>query len=151
VGSPAWDKGVQLFDSEIEKGLETAWISSDSNLTMSSPPGARPAVLIIDDEPLLVECFVENFADCGVELIGLSDPQRAQELARERTFAAAFFDYRMPKISGLELSRSFPPATRKFLITGELGLETPPGFEAVIGKPYSFQQIEKILRSLAAA
>ena len=64
------------------------------------------SVYFVDDEPLVLDEFVDNplFADCGFETVGFSsDPFKAIEEIIELDPDIVFTDLKMPEISGVDL------------------------------------------------
>ncbi len=97
------------------------------------PEAAAPAeasasaVLVVDDEELLLASLGGLLGANGYRVVLESDPRRALERLREETFAVVLSDQRMPGLSGLEflaLAREIQPHATRILITGVLNLDT---------------------------
>jgi DNA-binding NtrC family response regulator len=58
-------------------------------------------VLIVDDEPIIVESIKEYFPDLSI--VGFTDPTQALKALKSELFDIALVDYRMPGLSGLDL------------------------------------------------
>lgn len=75
--------------------------------------------VLIDDEPLsieLIKTYLKNIPD--IELIGsFYDPVPALKFIANRIPDLVFLDIEMPKINGLDLTRSLPVTTKVILIT----------------------------------
>ena len=69
------------------------------------PDIAPPSVLFVDDEPDLIETFVNNFEDVFEVLTATSGPQ-ALDVLRSREVAVLVTDQRMPGMHGLEVIRA---------------------------------------------
>jgi DNA-binding NtrC family response regulator len=62
-------------------------------------PGTK--VLIVDDEPIIVESITDYFQHLNI--IGFSDPAQALQALSSEFFDVLLVDYRMPGLSGLDL------------------------------------------------
>jgi len=62
----------------------------------------RPALLIVDDEPGIVESLTVAFEE-DYEVIGTTDPEEAMGVLGEREISVIIADQRMPGISGVDL------------------------------------------------
>jgi signal transduction histidine kinase/ActR/RegA family two-component response regulator len=111
----------------------------------SHPPSRRGRVLVIDDEPAIVD-IVERLLRSDHDTVGVVGGRRALQLLRDdRDFDVVFCDLTMPDMSGVELYEelqhaapeliermvfltggAFTPATRSFLARVEnLRLQKP--------------------------
>ncbi len=63
-------------------------------------PGTTPAVLIVDDDPLVVRLLTASFANEGFEVLTAGDGVAALHIARERRPAAIMLDIQLPKLDG---------------------------------------------------
>ena len=72
---------------------------------MRAPRAKRPVVLVADDEPDLMSLVKYALEDAGYEVLTASDGAEALDIALERTPDAAVLDVRMPKLSGLDVTR----------------------------------------------
>ncbi len=75
--------------------------------------------MVVDDEPLAVK-MLENFIARTPFLTleaSFTDPVAALEAIRDRQPQLVFLDIQMPDLSGMELSRMVPPATRIIFTT----------------------------------
>jgi DNA-binding NarL/FixJ family response regulator len=82
-----------------------------------------PRCLIADDHPALTSAVSAYLSHNGFEVVGpASDGRRAVELATEEQPELALVDFRMPRLSGLELVaalREVSPATRIVVYTAD--------------------------------
>ena len=62
-------------------------------------------VLVVDDEPGMVQLLVESLTDAGFEVVGHTDPQAALEAVHALDFDAVLTDIRMRGWNGHELCR----------------------------------------------
>jgi two-component system nitrogen regulation response regulator GlnG len=68
---------------------------------MNATPGMR--VLVADDEPSIRFVLRETLEEEGCEVVDVEDGDRALEELAANSFEIAFFDIRMPGLTGLEL------------------------------------------------
>lgn len=61
------------------------------------------SLLVVDDDPGVVDWLVEDLGDRGFRVEGLTDPQRALACVEERAFDLVISDVEMPGMRGLEL------------------------------------------------
>src|ERR1039457_3195341 len=76
---------------------------------------ARPRIALVDDEALLVESFVDEFAD-DFAVIGFTRPVAALRQLAAHEFSVVIADFRMPAMDGItflaRLKRSRPESPR---------------------------------------
>ncbi len=79
----------------------------ESLATLSEDITQRAAnrVLILDDEPGILEVLSQHLAGVGYECTTTTSPARALELLRDGGFALLLTDLRMPEMDGLEVVR----------------------------------------------
>jgi two-component system cell cycle response regulator CpdR len=105
-----------------------------------------PIVLVVDDEPLLLDMLCEMLDDLGCEAVCVDCPVKGLEkLATDERIALLISDVQMPIMDGFELAnraRERRPDMPIVLMSGkELGR---PGFP-VIKKPFSRPKLAEIL------
>jgi two-component system cell cycle sensor histidine kinase/response regulator CckA len=73
---------------------------------MSTAPGSRPTILVVDDEPAIVDLVKLTLESAGYPVLSACDGQQALALieARSRSIDLLLTDINMPNISGLELA-----------------------------------------------
>ena len=64
-------------------------------------------LLVVDDEPLILECFRYAFPHPQYQLITASDAANALTLFREKSPDVVLSDIRLPDLSGLDLFQQF--------------------------------------------
>ncbi len=62
-------------------------------------------ILVVDDEPDLLELIEYNIAQCGHEVITATDGARALELAKSRIPDMVILDVMMPRLTGYEVAK----------------------------------------------
>lgn len=86
----------------------------------------RPAVLIVDDEEIVLAALRETLRR-QYEVTAVSNPITALQLVQSQTFAAILTDQQMPQLTGLEFlaqAKLIQPDATRILITAVLSLNT---------------------------
>jgi two-component system response regulator AtoC len=116
------------------------------------------AILVVDDEPLLVRVLVRLLTDEGFDVVGANDGAQALRCVDERAFDLILCDVRMPVMDGPALLRALIARGRPFpplvFLTGHattddvdlLGL----GARAVRGKPVDTATLLALIAAHAA-
>lgn len=97
---------------------------------MGVPPGActsMPRILIVDDEPMVIEVLGSLLAEPGRELLTAQSAASALEHARAGELAVALIDKNLGADSGLELGRrlrELQPEIELILVTGYASIES---------------------------
>jgi CheY-like chemotaxis protein len=114
------------------------------------------SVLIVDDEPDIIEAISESVRDFHFHLLATSDPRQALSIIRQdRPLALLITDLFMPRMSGgrlLREARRIRPDLPALLLTG---IASPEEFvkwrrrgEHIIGKPWSDEEFRNIVISI---
>ena len=93
---------------------------------MESPP-PLPAVLIVDDDPMVLATLKVSLASEPYEVVVCSSGIDALKLLPEKDFAVIISDQRMPKMTGLDFlveCRRILPLAPRILLTAVLNLST---------------------------
>jgi signal transduction histidine kinase len=98
-------------------------LAAPANARDAARPGAGQRLLVVDDEPELVDVAVEMLAGLGYSPEGTTAPQVALKLLHEdpHRYAAVITDEVMPEMSGTRLTqhlREFAPALPVLLVSG---------------------------------
>jgi NtrC-family two-component system response regulator AlgB len=111
---------------------------------------ARATVLLVDDEPNILSTVRICLEDAGFAVEATSDPARALDEIRERSFDIAFFDLKMQPIDGMRLLREVRqrwPETTVVLMTAHGSVAT--AVEAIklgafdyLQKPFEFSELQ---------
>jgi CheY-like chemotaxis protein len=122
-------------------------------------PGSRakaPAVLIVDDEPLVRLCAVETVEDAGFEVIEAANADEAIRILESRSdIHVVFTDVHMPgSMDGLKLAHAvrnrWPPI--KIIVTSgreKVAEQDLPAGGRFVAKPYDPSGIRDALRAWA--
>lgn len=116
----------------------------------------RPSVLLVDDEPLIVETLTEILEEAGFRVLPAYDGWAALEKVTHCRPDYLLSDVLMPKMNGVELAiaiRKMYPSTRIMLFSGQAGIldilldGQRQGFEfELIAKPIHPQQLIEHLK-----
>jgi DNA-binding NtrC family response regulator len=104
-------------------------------------------IFYLDDEPELLELFVDTFSEAGLEISVFSEVSVALEAIKRQPPDLLFLDYRLSGITGDEIALSLDPSIPKVLITGDQQVKTKADFLIVFPKPYRAETVEAFIRS----
>ena len=120
-------------------------------------PIAEARVLVVDDDPTILDVLSDYLASINMESVTAEDGQTALQLATEQDFDVAIVDLGLPGISGLETIRRLKkirPETEVIIFTGNASLES--SLEAIrehvfdyLRKPTGLQEIQLVVRNAA--
>lgn len=88
---------------------------------------AKASILIVDDEPDILDALREQLSWEGYEVTACSNGAEALNALERRSFSVIISDQRMPGMCGLELmghARKLHPNASRVLLTGVLSLDT---------------------------
>jgi CheY-like chemotaxis protein len=115
----------------------------------------KPAVLVVEDEPLILMSTVDAFEEAGFEAIDAADGEQALQRLDERPdIRAIFTDVNMPgRYDGVELARIVRermPATIVVVTSGKMivSREALPEGGVFLPKPYRSSQVMALFASL---
>lgn len=107
-------------------------------------------VLVVDDEPLLLEIMCSMLEELGFEAICLECPIKGlKRIEEDQRIAMVITDIQMPAMTGFELAdqaRARRPELSVVLMSG--AHPGRPGFP-VIKKPFSQAQLAEVTASIA--
>jgi len=121
---------------------------------MSTTTIRRQAVVLIDDDPQVLEALRRVFRDEGFDLLSTSDPWEALDWIRTRNVGVLLADEHMPVMSGtslLQLAKSHSPTTARIMLTGYAGEGVvmharQEGLFQVFGKPWDDRELKRVIR-----
>lgn len=93
----------------------------------TSPSGPPPEILIVDDEPVVLNALKFTLEREGFHVTACTSPLKALAILAERDFSVIISDQRMPEMMGLDFlieSRRHRPHASRILITAVLALPT---------------------------
>ncbi len=118
-------------------------------------PGVK--VLIVDDEPIIVESIKEYFQHLNI--VGFADPVKALTALKAEYFDIVLVDYRMPGLSGLDLlieARRFSAYGVGILLTAYADKDLLRQFinqnviQKVLEKPLDLEDLGRVLEDAIA-
>ena len=87
----------------------------------------RKRVLVVDNEPDVLEAIVASLELSGYAVIAADSPLKALELCEQQPVDVAIIDFIMPKMDGLQLLariRQIRPLVRSIIISGQIASST---------------------------
>lgn len=103
-----WEVGRRMPDAAtVAQIAEALGVDAAALLAAAVEPQDSPNVLLVDDEPIILEGGVPILRALfpGANVMGLSQPARVLEFFREHAAALVFLDIELGRVSGLELCR----------------------------------------------
>ena len=127
-------------------------------LTLSSSPGPRGRVLIVDDEPILADILSEHLADRGYETEAAVRGEEAVSIVAQRSPDVVLLDITMPGIDGVTVLKRIQEldlAVPVIMVTGNgdeaIARETLRlGAFDYITKPVGFDRLDEVLSTAIA-
>ena len=110
---------------------------------------SRVSVYYLDDEPALCELFAEYFESGDIQVKTFTQAADAIAAVADESPMVMFIDYRLSDTDGEAVASQLPDDLPKVLITGDLAVTPDYPFEYIVSKPFSFRQVEEIIRTLA--
>ena len=109
-------------------------------------------ILLVDDEPDVVEVFERGLKLVGMRVDADTSPQEALQYFKPNTYDLAILDIRMPDMTGFQLHRAMkkrdPSITTCFLSAFEIQADefksvfpSMDGVKAIIKKPISINEL----------
>ena len=118
---------------------------------------SKLSVLVVDDDPDILEYLQDFLGAEGFEVTTLSDPTLAVERIRDEVFHLVVLDLMMPKVSGMDLLvqiRSVDDDIAVIILTGHPSLDTATAsiqheVSAYIHKPFTPQEFRDVIGRIA--
>ncbi len=108
-------------------------------------------IVYLDDEVDLLELFSELFSSEKVKVHTFSSPQEAIDYSTAHPPDLIFLDYRLPGTNGDEISKKLDSHLPKVLLTGDINNEFQVDYFSILQKPYSAEDVQKILRQFVSS
>jgi len=155
-GTPGVGARFTLYLPESHDAL-----APDATVPAMAPTGRGQTLMVVDDEPALVELAEELLAELGYEPIGYTDPKAALEALRSEPdrYDALLTDEVMPALTGTQLTealRAFVPQLPVLLVSGYGGPQLAAraaavGVTRVLAKPLQRGELAQALDQLFSA
>ena len=118
---------------------------------------SKLSVLVVDDDPDILEYLQDFLGAEGFEVTTLSDPTLAVERIRDEVFHLVVLDLMMPKISGMDLLahiRAVDDDIAVIILTGHPSLDTATAsiqhdVSAYIHKPFTPAEFRDVIARIA--
>lgn len=131
---------------------------------LAAVPAARPTppdepiqrcVLVVDDEPAIVELLEEALIDAGYDVIPAFDGRQALELAKRRHPDVVLSDVMMPRLSGTELVTGMRAtkdlaATPVILMSAATTARPFPN-QPMVTKPFDLDRLLELIDAVSAS
>ena len=109
----------------------------------------KKRILVVDDEPQILELYIQAFERAGYEVTAASNAQDALTEMKRRSCPVVISDLNMPGMNGVELCRQIRkdwPMTMVIAVTGyaslfELSDCRDAGFEDYFNKPVRLKEL----------
>lgn len=120
----------------------------------AAAPDSPVSILLVDDDPGILETLVDIFEEMGFQPQTASNGRQALALMRERFFNLALLDIRLPDMQGTELlgqARQIRPDMLCIMATGNASLPTAleslnQGAYAYLQKPIEVPHVKATVR-----
>lgn len=155
-GTPGAGARFTLYLPESHDAL-----APEATTPVDTPNGRGQTLMIVDDEPALVELAEELLAELGYEPIGFTDPKAALEALRSEPerYDALLTDEVMPVLTGTQLTealRAFAPQVPVLLVSGYGGPQLAAraaavGVTRVLAKPLERRELAQVLDQLLSS
>jgi two-component system response regulator HydG len=150
---PAHSPFRRLAAAQVEGGSVSHQPDEPSELREA--PGDGGIVLVVDDEPAIVESLTKIFRREGLAVLAATDGNAALDLLRKHRVGALLTDLMMPQTSGMDLLRAaktIAPETEVVLMTAYGTVETAvdamkEGAYDFVTKPLKRAHVVRIVRN----
>jgi two-component system NtrC family sensor kinase len=127
-------------------------------LCLEDAGGAGRRILVVDDEPTILDLFIDILGDAGYQVDTADNGAAAAEKVRNNHYDAVVSDVRMPQMNGIQLYDEILAARpelaqRVLFVTGDLIDPDTLAFVERIGartiaKPLDIQQVLRVIEDL---
>ncbi len=151
----ASEVGVGATFSVYLPAAETTFaVGSRSSRTVSDPDGNGELILLVDDEPNILESARALLLQSGYQVeVALSGHEAITRFSKSpEEFKLVIVDIMMPELDGVATKERLRALRRSIKIIGSSGLRRPrvdaglEGFDGFLPKPYSNLEILRIVR-----
>lgn len=117
-----------------------------------------PRILVLDDEPIILELCVEFLTTEGYKVDIVSNGKEALSLLQKNDYDVVISDMKMPSLSGAEfyklVNEKYPKVAKRIIfVTGDmLNLETKAFLESTnnpyLIKPFKLNELRNIIKEV---
>jgi DNA-binding NtrC family response regulator len=119
-------------------------------------PARKKVVVVVDDEPAILDSLRRLLRREPYELVTTSDPLEALKWIETRDVSVLIADERMPAMRGVDLLKTVrerAPATTRVVLTGypNSGMiieRVNKGIQRLITKPWNDEELKRTIREL---
>lgn len=104
-------------------------------------------IYYVDDEPELLEIFIDTFSTSEIEIKTFLDANEFIEASKNQKPDLVFIDYQLKNTTGPELARKIDASIPKFLITGDIFMKQDSQFISCVSKPLDIEAIKSLIAS----
>ena len=130
----------------LQRMCQTFWARQQPLRRPASPLSAKPTVLVVDDDTVLLELMQAVLISAGFNTLTANRGTKGLELLHQTAakVKVLILDYQMPIINGAQMLpcvRRLAPATKVLGVSGTDPYDLPPGFRAgvdqLLRKPFT--------------
>ncbi len=115
----------------------------------------RKKVLIIDDQPDILEVLTEIIELLGHDVIAISSGNNLDNKFQSNEFNIVITDYQMPDMTGVDIAKKIKtkyPGTRVYIISGYHQILSEEkmceyGISGLLDKPFEIEELKRILNA----
>jgi len=152
---PAQSPFRRFAAAQVEGGSGQTGVVPDEPTSLKEAPAEGGIVLIVDDEPAIVESLAKIFKREGMHVLSASDGTAGLDLLRKHRVGVLLTDLMMPQTSGMDLLRAaktIAPETEVVLMTAYGTVETAvdamkEGAYDFVTKPLKRAHVVRIVRN----
>lgn len=119
--------------------------------TSKPRPSSQLPVLVVDDEPVIIDLLCELLEEHGFEVLWASNGQAGLYVVQQTPLSLVLTDFMMPELNGMELARQIRADSRTYHLPLLLMSAVPPQntealFAAVIRKPFVLEDVTTVVQ-----
>lgn len=113
----------------------------------------RIKILVVDDDPYLLDLLIETLATIGYDAVGAPDADKALDFLRHHQVRLVITDIKLPGKSGLELAHLIKNEYPQLPVIFITGVFTPEIIEQIdtqrlLTKPFRIGQMENLIKQV---